>query len=233
MEQNLLQKAVEKPLFDPTFVNIDYYFNKVYLFLQWLGLFRNDSYHTSGALSGASTSAGTAAGTTVSSVSNGLHLGSTIYLISYVLSLFGITIIIYALVRMFEIQKDENGHLKHEIAEAMERRAHEENGRDPRWVRIERLMSSGSEADWRLAIIEADNLLEDLLDEKGVVGDTIGEKLKSLGAGGLSSLQAAWDAHSVRNQIAHEGLEYELSEREARRTIGLFEIVFRELGLAL
>ena len=91
-------------------------------------------------------------------------------------------------------------------------------------------MNSPNSSDWRLAIIEADSILEGLLEEKGFPGIGIGERLKNISPGNLASLQAAWEAHLVRNRIAHEGLEFELTERDARRTISLYEMVFRELG---
>ena len=99
-----------------------------------------------------------------------------------------------------------------------------------RWVHVEDLASSPNESDWRLAIIEADSILENLLEEKGIPGVGIGERLKNISPGDLSTLQFAWEAHLVRNKIAHEGSAFEFTEREAKRTIRLYEMVFQELG---
>lgn len=158
------------------------------------------------------------------------HAASIIYLVSYILSLFGITIIIYSIVRIIEIQIEEHEHLKHEIAELHERDVERAGGRNERWEHIQDLVNSIHASDWRLAIIEADTVLEGLLEARDFIGKNIGEKLKSITPGDLSSLQAAWDAHLVRNRIAHEGSAYNLSQHEARRTIQLYEVVFRELG---
>ena len=73
-------------------------------------------------------------------------------------------------------------------------------------------------------------MLEGLLESRGIPGDSIGERLKNITPGDLGSLQAAWEAHLVRNRIAHEGVDFELSERDARHTMQLYEVVFRELG---
>jgi len=194
----LAQNLLTKPLFDPTFVNIDYYFNKVLVLWHWL---------------------------------NSLSAGSTVYLISYIISLFGITMIIYALVRLVEIDVEEHGHLKHAIAEAEARRNEVASGtRNERWDHIQELVNSANSSDWRLSIIEADTILEGLLDARGLSGNGIGEKLKNISPGDLGSMQAAWEAHLVRNRIAHEGSAYDLSQRNARQTIQLYEVVFRELG---
>ncbi len=189
---------LNKPLFEPSFFNVDYYFNKVLTVFHWF---------------------------------RGSHAGSTIYLISYVLSLFGLTMIIYCLVRMVEIYREEHGHLKHAIAEYAERHNEATAGtKNERWEHITDLVNSVNTSDWRLAIIEADTVLEGLLEARDIPGTGIGEKLKSISPGDLGSMQAAWEAHLVRNRIAHEGMQFDLSQRDARRTIQLYEVVFRELG---
>ena len=103
-------------------------------------------------------------------------------------------------------------------------------GLNPRWINVENLVHSDNSSDWRLAIIEADTMLEDALESKELTGNNIGEKLKNSTPGDLASLQAAWEAHLVRNRIAHEGTEFDLSQREAKRTIQLYEVVFNELN---
>ena len=159
------------------------------------------------------------------------HLPSEVYLVSYILSLFGITMILYCLVRMVEIAQEENHHLKHAIAVyAANRNDEAASNKNERWDHIQDLINSEDPAAWRLAIIEADSVLESLLKDRDLPGNSIGDKLKSISPGDLGSMQAAWEAHLVRNRIAHEGSEFDLTQREARRTIQLYEVVFRELG---
>jgi hypothetical protein len=97
-----------------------------------------------------------------------------------------------------------------------------------KWQKIMEHVGSANPADWRLAILEGDIMLDDLLDKLGVVGDTMGDKLKKINPGDFKSLNNAWEAHRIRNAIAHEGADFALTEREARRVIGLYESVFRE-----
>jgi hypothetical protein len=87
-------------------------------------------------------------------------------------------------------------------------------------------MSSESEALWRIGLLEADNMLAEVLREKGYQGETVSDLLKSAS---FKTVQLAWDAHGVRNRIAHEGSDFELTEREAKRAFTLYESVFREL----
>ena len=98
----------------------------------------------------------------------------------------------------------------------------------PRWAIVEGYMSSGQEPLWRIGILEADTMLADSLREKGYAGADVGEMLQGAA---FRSVQLAWDAHKVRNRIAHEGSAFTLTEREARRTFALYEAVFREMKL--
>lgn len=97
----------------------------------------------------------------------------------------------------------------------------------PRWSIIEGYMSSNHETLWRIGIMEADNMLREVLMEKGYVGVDVGEMLTNAK---FSTVQLAWEAHKVRNRIAHEGSNFHLSEREAKRVNVLYEAVFRELN---
>ncbi len=96
----------------------------------------------------------------------------------------------------------------------------------PKFAVIQGYMSSTSEALWRIGIMEADNLLLETLREKGYRGDGLGEMLKTAS---FKTIDLAWDAHKIRNRIAHEGSDFELTEREAKRAFVLYESVLREL----
>lgn len=98
----------------------------------------------------------------------------------------------------------------------------------PRWATVLGHAESLNQPEWRLAILEADTMLAELLDKRGYQGLSIGEQLKSVDPEKFRTLQDAWDAHRVRNQIAHEGSAFTLTERETKRVIGLYERVFRE-----
>lgn len=96
----------------------------------------------------------------------------------------------------------------------------------PKFAVIQGYMSSQSEALWRIGIMEADNLLFEVLRDKGYQGEGVGEMLKSAS---FRTIDLAWDAHKIRNRIAHDGSDFELTEREAKRAFVLYESVFRDL----
>ena len=97
-----------------------------------------------------------------------------------------------------------------------------------RWERILGHVESSRESDWRLAILEADVLLSEMVTGLGYHGESLGEKLKAIEPSDFTSIQKAWEAHGVRNKIAHEGAAFALTEREAKRVISLYEEVFKE-----
>lgn len=98
------------------------------------------------------------------------------------------------------------------------------------WQVVLNHVNSESPAEWKLGILEADNMLDEILSAEGYQGESLGEKLKAMDASGFASYQDAWEAHKVRNQIAHEGAAtMDFSKKMARDTILKFEKVFKEL----
>jgi len=97
-----------------------------------------------------------------------------------------------------------------------------------RWQKVLEFVKSEESANWRLAILEADNMLDDLLKSRKYEGENLGERLKNVNPDGFNTLDYAWQAHKIRNQIAHEGTNFILTRHDANRTISLFERVFRE-----
>ena len=67
-----------------------------------------------------------------------------------------------------------------------------------------------------------------ILTRQGYEGATIGDQLKAVDPSDMLTLQHAWDAHKVRNNIAHGGTDFQLNEREAKMTIELYKKVFEE-----
>lgn len=162
--------------------------------------------------------------------------------------IIGITIILYCLVRLYELKQEDKkkalpapattagsvsktGTATNEHETQTLPGAQVVSARNDTWENIRSKLLSESQSDWRLGIIEADIYLDRVLDSKGVFGDTLGDKLKNVSPDILPSVQVAWEAHKVRNRIAHDGADFSLTMPEARRILSYFEIVFRDLGV--
>lgn len=148
----------------------------------------------------------------------------TIRLVNTILILVFVAVIVYLYVRMNEIEGGEGRKYK-----SIEMEEEETRGHGAQWQVVQEHVYSDVPAQWRIAILEADTMLDDALKRAGGKGDTLGERLKSLEASGFQTLQEAWDAHKVRNMIAHQGVNFQLTQRETRRVIDLYEKVLKEL----
>ena len=103
--------------------------------------------------------------------------------------------------------------------------------KNEKWEKVLKYTNSGNASDWRLAIIEADVMLEELLRTAGYHGESVGEMLKSVDKNEFSTIEDAWEAHKIRNAIAHSGQDFQLNGHATKHTIALFEKVFREFGI--
>ncbi len=99
-----------------------------------------------------------------------------------------------------------------------------------KWQNVIKHINSANPSDWKLAILECDIMLADILEKMGYMQESIGEKLKSIEPSDFTNIESAWEAHKIRNAIAHEGSDFLISEREAKRVVGLYEVVFQEFA---
>jgi hypothetical protein len=200
MEPTTVQSVIDKPLFTPTYLNVEYLFQKIADLAQPIWIFITTP-----------------------------HTWSVIGVLSAVMSIVCLAIIIFSLVRLFEIQAFDKDEINHEIHEALVKQKEKDRNANPRWHYIQTLIESPNESDWRVAIMEADSMMEEALKEKGLTGATLSELLESAKESGYQSIQDAWDAHLIRNQIAHQGSDFPLSQFEGRRVIKMYQNFFEEL----
>lgn len=102
---------------------------------------------------------------------------------------------------------------------------------NPQWEKILNHVESPNENDWRQAILEADIMLGNILEKLDLPGDSIGDKLKAVERSDFTTVDNAWEAHKIRNQIAHEGSKFVLTQREARLIISMYQTVFKEFQI--
>jgi hypothetical protein len=148
--------------------------------------------------------------------------------IGFILSLgFGVGIIVTALLKIQLMKKeaDRRRNYFHVFQPDADN-----NPRLKRWEGISTHFESRNPAEWRIAIIDADTMLEDMITQMGFVGSTFGEKLKSIHPSQFRGLQDAWQVHKLRNEIAHGGPYFQLSEREAYQAFKTYEHLFYDNG---
>lgn len=136
----------------------------------------------------------------------------------------------YASIRKAELEAVQREG--YQLQEKLYQRTFGGNVKNQRWQEVKDRLDSENPNDWKLAIIEADVLLDETIKERGYAGTTLGERLKSISPAHLQSLDDAWDAHRIRNRVAHEGADFVLTQKLARNTITQYQRVFEELGVA-
>ena len=147
------------------------------------------------------------------------------YVLAVFLSLVFLTMIAYCAMRILQVRRAERAAL---IKQAHPVATEDIPRTQLRWQRILEQVATEDENQWRLAILEADIMLNDLLDLLGFKGETMSDKMKQVDVAVFNTIDYAWEAHKIRNVIAHEGTSYRLDAREARRVIKMYERVFKE-----
>lgn len=153
-----------------------------------------------------------------------LKFSPIIEILATIAIIFFLYMIMYSVMKFREIRRHEHHYYKPVKVE--ERKT---NVRRTQWEVILNHANSENHAEWRLAILEADKMLEDLLSERGYLGEGLGEMLKSAN-GKFAAISSAWEAHKVRNQIAHEQ-NFELSKRTTREALMNYRAIFEEMGV--
>ena len=178
-------------------------------------------------------------GTSITDPNAGSHFFAGLKVFATLIVIILIAIILYCLVRLYELKQEGKQNKPKEViltdiqglptATGEGFIDHASTRVNETWNSIRAKLLSDNPSDWRLAIIEADIYLDRILDQKGFYGDTLGDKFKQITPDKLPSIQIAWEAHKVRNRIAHDGAGFTLTMPESRRVLSYYVIVFRDL----
>jgi len=99
-----------------------------------------------------------------------------------------------------------------------------------KWKKITARLKTDNESEYKLAVIEADALFDDVLKNMGFSGESLGERLKKLTPALLSNLEEVWQAHKIRNNIVHDS-DYRLTLNQTQKTLNTFEKALSNLEL--
>lgn len=97
-----------------------------------------------------------------------------------------------------------------------------------KWLSIEQQLMQNEVSSYHLSVMNADKLLDQALRDRGVKGNTMGERMKTVQQS-WSNANAVWGAHKLRNQIAHEP-DVSVSYADARRALTGFKQALKDVG---
>lgn len=98
------------------------------------------------------------------------------------------------------------------------------------WLKIKERLETNLESEFKLAVIEADTLLDDILKKMGYVGDTLEEKLEKVSINILPSKEKIKEAHKLRDNIVYDP-DFSLSLEEVKKIISVYETALTELNV--
>lgn len=97
-----------------------------------------------------------------------------------------------------------------------------------RWLAVEQSLIRDNESSYHLAVLNADKLVDQALRDRGFKGQSMGDRLKSAKEK-LTKRNDIWEAHKLRNRIAHEP-DVRVSYADARKALAGFKQALKDLG---
>lgn len=95
------------------------------------------------------------------------------------------------------------------------------------WLKISNSITSDVGTQ-ELAIINADKLLDQALRERGVPGETMGDRMKTAKSF-FSNNNNIWTAHKLRNRIAHENTA-KLNPVVMHKAMSAYKAALKDVG---
>lgn len=118
-----------------------------------------------------------------------------------------------------------------DVAEFFSWQAYGQREMSKQWNRIKKRIESGTESDYKLAIIDADDFLAEVLDDRGYDGKDIEENIQKAGKMIAPILKDVLRAHEIRNSIVYNP-DYKISVDEAKKVLDIYESAVNSIGLA-
>jgi len=99
------------------------------------------------------------------------------------------------------------------------------------WAKIKKRTESGAESDYKLAIIDADDFLAEVMDNRGYDGDNFESILKKAGRLIAPIIEDVLKAHETRNSIVYDP-DFKISVDRAKKILDIYESAVNSIGMA-
>ena len=98
------------------------------------------------------------------------------------------------------------------------------------WAKVIKRLKGAQESEYKLAILEADEMLDDVLKKMGFAGETPRERLEKVTPEIISSLEQLKEARKVRDNILYDP-DFRLTQEQSQKALESYEQAFRDLGV--
>jgi hypothetical protein len=97
-----------------------------------------------------------------------------------------------------------------------------------KWMAIEQQLKKDQVMTYSMVVLNADKLLDQALKDRGLKGETMGDRMKSA-KDMFTNRNNVWSAHKLRNRIAHEP-DVRVTYDAARYALGDFKRALKDMG---
>lgn len=102
---------------------------------------------------------------------------------------------------------------------------------DKLWAKIKKRTETGTEADYKLSIIDADDLFAEVLDSRGYEGNDFKETIQKAAKLLAPIMSEILAAHEVRNSIVYNP-NFKLSADQAKKILDVYETAVNSIGMS-
>jgi len=98
------------------------------------------------------------------------------------------------------------------------------------WKQIQKRLKTGKADQLKLAILEADRILNEILKMAGYPGKNLDERLEQISSAQISNIEELRQAHKLKNRLVSEP-DFVITRNEAEIIIDIYKKAFQELNL--
>lgn len=97
-----------------------------------------------------------------------------------------------------------------------------------KWNAIQKRLETGDMSQYKVAIIEADSLIDNILKGVGYKGENMSERLEQIMPDHLNDIEKLKWAHEIRNQIIHDE-KFEIDKKTAEEVLKTYKEILEHL----
>lgn len=156
-----------------------------------------------------------------------LIIHEKIYFLQYIALIFIIFIFISIIILIFKAKSfiAESWHMQFKGLDVSQMPL---NKIKRQWQRIKARLETKQESHYKIAVIQADKLFDNLLERAGFPGASMDDKLKQAISAQFSNLDDIWKAHKLRNEII-KNIDQKIDYSDAKNAIYAYEKALEEL----
>ncbi len=117
-----------------------------------------------------------------------------------------------------------------DVSEFFSWQAYGQRETNKQWSRIKKRTESGAESDYKLAIIDANDFLEEVLDSRGYDGNDLKESIEKAGKMIAPILDDVLKAYEIRNSIVYNP-DFKISAEQAKKILETYESAVKSIGM--